>query len=90
MRTRSIQAACRFTFAGDVEGYQFIQDPLDYESTVHSSSDTLDHVRGDDLLQAAVVMAGMLLAAANSDKELPRPPLPTPTDPFKYVYPDSD
>ena len=35
-------------------------------------------------------MAGMLLAAANSDKELPRPPLPTqplPTDPFKYDYP---
>ncbi len=94
MRTRSIQAACRFTFGGDVEGYQFIQDPHDYDSTVHhSSSDTLDHVRGDDLRQAAVVMAGMLLAAANSDKELPRPPLPTqptPTDPFKYVYPDSD
>jgi hypothetical protein len=35
-------------------------------------------------------MAGMLLAAANSDSELPRPPLPTQptaTDPFKYDYP---
>ena len=43
-----------------------------------------------DIRQAAVVMAGMLLQAANSDKELPRPPLPTrptPTDPFKYEYP---
>jgi hypothetical protein len=33
----------------------------------------------------------VLLEAANSDKELPRPPLPSrplPTDPFKYDYPD--
>ena len=45
----------------------------------------------DDLRQASVVLAGVLLEAANSDKELPRPPLPTqpaPTDPFKYDYPD--
>ena len=38
----------------------------------------------------ATVLAGMLLQAANTDKTLPREPLPTeekPTDPFKY--PDS-
>ena len=82
-----------FMQAVGLQGFQFIQDPLDYESRVHHSSiDTLDHVRGDDLRQAAVVLAGVLLEAANSDKELPRPPLPTqpaPTDPFKYDYPDS-
>jgi carboxypeptidase Q len=75
-----------------IPGFQFIQDPLDYESRVHHSSiDTLDHLRNDDLRQAAVVLAGVLLEAANSDKELPRPPLPTqpvPTDPFKTDYPD--
>jgi Zn-dependent M28 family amino/carboxypeptidase len=75
-----------------IQGFQFIQDPLDYESRVHHSSiDTLDHMRGDDLRQAAVVMAGVLLAAANSDKELPRPPLPrqpSPSDPFAYQDPD--
>jgi hypothetical protein len=75
-----------------IQGYQFIQDPLDYDTRVHHSSlDTLDHMRADDLRQAAVVMAGVLLAAANSDKELPRPPLPsrpTPTDPFKYQDPN--
>lgn len=75
-----------------VPGYQFIQDPLDYGSRVHHSNiDTLDHLRADDLRQAAVVLAGVLLEAANSDKELPRPPLPSqplPTDPFKYDYPD--
>jgi carboxypeptidase Q len=75
-----------------VPAYEFIQDPLDYGSRVHHSNiDTLDHLRPDDLRQAAVVMAGVLLAAANSDKELPRPPLatlPSPTDPFKVDYPD--
>ncbi|MEO7787526.1 MAG: M20/M25/M40 family metallo-hydrolase [Sphingomicrobium sp.] len=72
--------------------YQFIQDPLDYDSRVHHSNlDTLDHMRADDLRQASVVLAGVLLAAANSDKELPRPPLPsqpTVTDPFAYPDPD--
>jgi hypothetical protein len=81
-----------FMQAVGLQGFQFIQDPLDYESRVHHSSiDTVDHMRGDDLRQASVVMAGMLLAAANSDKELPRPPLPTqpsPTDPFKYDLPE--
>jgi hypothetical protein len=74
-----------------VPGFQFIQDPLDYESRVHHSNiDTLDHMKGDDLRQAATIMAGMLLAAANSDQELPRAPLPrqpTASDPFKYDYP---
>jgi carboxypeptidase Q len=72
-------------------GYQFIQDPLDYDSRVHHSNlDTVDHMRADDMRQAAVVMAGMLWQAANSDKELPRQPLPNapaPTDPFKVKDP---
>ena len=81
-----------FMQAVGIQGFQFIQDPLDYESRVHHSSiDTLDHMRGDDLRQAAVVLAGVLLEAANSDKEIPRPPLPTQpvrTDPFAYPDPD--
>jgi hypothetical protein len=75
-----------------IPGFQFIQDPLDYETRVHHSSiDTLDHLKADDLRQAAVIMASMLLSAANSDKELPRAPLPaqpTASDPFKYDYPE--
>ncbi len=73
-------------------GYQFIQDPLDYSSRVHHSSvDTVDHLRADDLRQAATIMAATLLQAANSDKDLPRPPLPSKpavTDPFKVSDPD--
>jgi hypothetical protein len=73
-------------------GYQFVQDPLDYETRVHHSTlDTLDHMRGDDMRQMSVVLAGMLWEAASSDKELPRPIMPTqpvPTDPFKVADPD--
>lgn len=80
-----------FLQAIGLPGYQFIQDPLDYDSRVHHSNlDTVDHMRADDMRQAAVIMAGMLWQAANSDKELPRavlPTQPTPTDPFKVRDP---
>jgi len=74
--------------------FQFIQDPLDYQSRLHhTNADTMDHMRPDDLRQASVVMAGMLLAAANDEMTLPREPLPkqpTNTDRFKFEYPDED
>jgi carboxypeptidase Q len=83
-----------FMQAVGVPGYQFIQDPLDYGSRVHHTSiDTFDHLKAEDLRQASVVMAGMLLQAANSAKTLPRMPVPTkpaPTNPFKYDDPDED
>jgi hypothetical protein len=76
-----------FMQAVGLPGYQFIQDPLDYGSRVHHSSlDTLDHMRADDMRQASVIIAGMLWQSANSDKELPRQPLPSQpsaSDPFK-------
>jgi carboxypeptidase Q len=71
--------------------FEFIQDPLDYESrTHHTNLDTFDHVRPDDLRQAAVILATVLLDAANSEAPLPRNVLPTqpkPTDPFRYSEP---
>ena len=71
--------------------FQFIQDPLDYETRVHHTDlDTFDHLRPQDLRQAAVVLATVLLAAANNDKALPRKTLPTQpavTDPFQYPDP---
>jgi len=70
--------------------FQFIQDPLDYETRVHHTDlDTFDHLRPQDLRQAAVVLATVLAASANADKPLPRKTLPTQpavTDPF--LYPD--
>jgi len=71
--------------------FQFIQDPLDYESRVHHTDlDTYDHLRIDDLRQAAVIMAAMLMDAANSDAPLPRNVIPTQPkapDPFKFADP---
>jgi hypothetical protein len=71
--------------------FQFIQDPLDYETRVHHTDlDTFDHLRPQDLRQAAVVLATVLVAAANIDKPLPRKSLPTQpavTDPFEYPDP---
>ncbi|CAN5473809.1 M28 family metallopeptidase [soil metagenome] len=61
-----------------VPGYQFIQDPLDYDSRLHHTSlDSYDHLKAEDLRQAAVILASFLLSAANSDEPLPRMPLPT-------------
>ena len=71
--------------------FQFIQDPLDYESrTHHTDLDTFDHMRPDDLRQAAVILAAVLLDAANSETPLPRNVLPTQprtTNPFNYPDP---
>jgi len=71
-----------------VPGFQFIQDPLDYDSRIHhSSADTFDHLKADDMRQGATVLAGVLLSAANAEKALPRGPVPTRpavTDPLAY------
>ncbi|WP_394824517.1 M20/M25/M40 family metallo-hydrolase [Pendulispora albinea] len=83
-----------FMQAVGVPGYQFVQDPLDYSSRIHHSSiDTFDHLKAEDMRQASVILAGLLLQSANSDKTLPRMPLPTqsaPTNPFKYEDPSDD
>ena len=75
-----------------VPGYQFIQDPLDYGSRLHHTSiDSYDHLRPDDLRQAAVILASFLLSAANSDEPLPRMPLPTrPSASDPFAYPGAD
>jgi carboxypeptidase Q len=71
--------------------FQFIQDPLDYETRVHHTDlDTFDHLRPQDLRQAAAVLATVLLDAANVDEPLPRNVLPTQprvTNPFHYSDP---
>jgi hypothetical protein len=77
-----------------VPAYQFIQDPLDYSARLHHTSiDTFDHLKAEDLRQASVVLAGVLLQAANSTKPLPRMPIPTQptaTSPLRYEDPDED
>lgn len=54
-------------------GFQFIQDPLDYETrTHHSNLDTGDYLVEDDLKQAATVMASVVYHLAMRDSLVPR------------------
>jgi carboxypeptidase Q len=60
-----------------LSGFQFIQDPLDYDTlTHHSDVDTFDHLQAPDLMQAAAVIATVVYDAANRPEMLPRKPLP--------------
>jgi hypothetical protein len=57
-------------------GFQFIQDPLDYETrTHHSNMDVFDRLQADDLKQASVVMAAFVYQTAMLEEKLPRKPL---------------
>ena len=56
-----------------IPAFQFIQDPLDYETrTHHSNMDVYDRLEPEDLKQAAVIVAGFVYDAAMRDQMLPR------------------
>jgi len=60
-------------------GFQFIQDPLDYDTvTHHSDLDTYDHAVPEDLMQASAVIATAVYEVANRKALLPRRALPKP------------
>lgn len=60
-------------------GFQFIQDPLEYETlTHHSNNDLYDRVQADDLKQMATIVSTFVYEAANREKMFPRKPLPKP------------
>ncbi|HVI09360.1 MAG TPA: M20/M25/M40 family metallo-hydrolase [Candidatus Binatia bacterium] len=60
-------------------GFQFIQDPRDYETrTVHTNQDVYERLNEPDLKQAATVMAIFVYNTAQREAMLPRKPLPHP------------
>jgi carboxypeptidase Q len=62
-----------------IPGFQFIQDPMDYETrTHHSNMDTYERLQPGDLKQIAVVEAIFVYNAAMRDQMIPRKPLPHP------------
>ncbi len=62
-----------------IPGFQFIQDPLDYESrTHHSNMDVYEELQAADLKQIATVEAIFVYNAAQRDQMMPRKPLPQP------------
>jgi Zn-dependent M28 family amino/carboxypeptidase len=56
-----------------IPGFQFIQDPIAYGTrTHHSNMDNYDHLEGDDLAQAATIVASFVWHTAMRDEKLPR------------------
>jgi len=62
-----------------IPGFQFIQDPIEYDTrTHHSNMDTYDHLVPDDLRQAAAIVAAFVYNTAQRNEMIPRKPLPEP------------
>jgi carboxypeptidase Q len=62
-----------------IPGFQFIQEPLDYETrSAHTNMDVYERLIPGDLQQAAVVEAIFVYNTAMRDQMMPRKPLPRP------------
>jgi carboxypeptidase Q len=69
-----------------IPGFQFIQDPIEYETrTHHSNMDVYDRLQPEDLKQISVIVASFVYDAAMRDQMLPRKPIekPLPKEPEK-------
>jgi carboxypeptidase Q len=69
-----------------IPGFQFIQDPIEYETrTHHSNMDVYDRLQADDLKQISVIVVRFVYDAAMRDQMLPRKPIekPLPREPEK-------
>jgi carboxypeptidase Q len=62
--------------AAGIPGFQFIQDPMDYDTrTHHSNWDVYERLQPDDLKQMAVIVASFVYNAAMRDQMFPRKPI---------------
>ena len=60
-------------------GFQFIQDPIEYDTrTHHTNMDSYDHLIAADLKQIATIVAAFVYNTAQRDEKLPRKELPKP------------
>jgi carboxypeptidase Q len=58
-------------------GFQFIQDPIEYETrTHHTNMDVYERIQAADLRQMAAIVASFVYMTANAEQLLPRKPLP--------------
>jgi carboxypeptidase Q len=56
-------------------GFQFIQDEIEYGTrSHHSNMDVFDRIQGDDMKQAATIMAALIYDAAMREEKIPRKP----------------
>jgi len=77
-------------------GFQYIQDPMDYDTrTHHSDMDTYDRLHALDLEQGAVLEAIFLYNISEREAMMPRKPFPHPelekqqTAPIPGIYPNA-
>ncbi len=68
--------------AASLPGFQFIQDPIDYEpKTHHTNMDFYESLQPEDMRRNATILASFCFLAANHPELLPRkgpPPVPAP------------
>jgi carboxypeptidase Q len=65
--------------AAGIPGFQFIQDPIEYDTrTHHSNMDVYDRLQPEDLKQISVIVASFVYDAAMRDQMLPRKPIEKP------------
>jgi carboxypeptidase Q len=77
-------------------GFQYIQDPMDYDTrTHHSDMDTFDRLHALDLEQGAVLEAIFLYNTSEREAMMPRKPFPHPelekqqTAPIPDIFPNA-
>lgn len=71
-------------------GFQFIQDPVEYDTrTHHSSMDVYERIQADDAKQASIIMASFVYNAAMRDEKLPRKRLDGEVVPATTVPPQA-
>ena len=65
-----------FAFVG-LPGFNFVQDPMDYNTrTHHSNMDLYDRVQPGDMMQCAAIMAAFVYNTAMREQMMPRVPMP--------------
>jgi hypothetical protein len=75
---RSVGSTDHVSFdAVGLPGFQFIQDPVEYNTrTHHSNQDVYERIQADDMMRNAAIVASFVYNAANRDEKVPRKPLP--------------
>lgn len=60
-----------------IPAFQFIQDPMEYETrTHHTNMDTFDHLFPNDLKQSVAIITSLVYETAMRKHKIPRKPLP--------------
>jgi len=68
-------------------GFQFIQDPIDYETrTHHSNMDVYERIQEPDMKQIATIVAAFVYMTANRPDMIPRKPMPQPAGGNGMMY----